>query len=199
MNLQSQIQGVSSSVVEKNPYLVLIGFILGILLLDYFFIFQFQLKTLMSINPKIENLSEDLKTTKNNIERLPQYQKEIESLKRRLEYVQSKIKSGEEVPLILENISRMANKHGVKIVQIMQDKASERSLGKTKDGEYFSVPIIVEASSGYHNFGQFLNQLEAEGLFIEIPQFTITASGGGLAPEAIKLFANVITLMEQKR
>ena len=38
------------------------------------------------------------------------------------------------------------------------------------------MPIIVEASTGYHNLGRFLNSLEQEHIFVDISDFSFVQS-----------------------
>jgi len=76
-NYKEQIFQLIAKVNEKNPYYTIIGFLAILLILDYFCVMQFQLKTLRALSPKANTLAEELKTAKGNIQRIPQYQTEI--------------------------------------------------------------------------------------------------------------------------
>ena len=190
--LSEQFSRSLSQIQEKHPLLPICGAILVILLVDYVAVLQFQLKAFMSLNPKISTLSQDLKGIKDNIARMPQYEKEVKTLTEKIEKISKKVKPKGEMPLIIEDLSRVANKNGVKIDQIMPDPSAEKLLLKNKDGSYYSTPVLIEARSGYHNFGRFLNQLEIEGLFMDTPELAIMSDPAGPTEHKMKLTLNVI-------
>lgn len=190
--LSEQFSRGLSQIQEKHPLLPICGVILAIFLVDYVAVLQFQLKAFMSLNPKISTLSQDLKGIKDNIARMPQYEKEVKTLTEKIEKISKKVKPKGEMPLIIEDLSRVANKNGVKIDQIMPDPSAEKLLLKNKDGSYYSTPVLIEARSGYHNFGRFLNQLEIEGLFMDTPELAIMSDPAGPTEHKMKLTLNVI-------
>jgi Tfp pilus assembly protein PilO len=186
-------QGVMK-INEKNPYYLLIGLLVAILIIDYIAVMQFQLRTLSSLNPKIKSLSEEVTSTKNHIQRLAQYQTEIKRLNEKLNRFTLLVRGREEIPRALENVSIVANKNGVMIQQIMPDTNLGEPALKTKEGRYYVIPISLEAKSGYHNFGRFLNQLEAEGVFLNIADFSIASNPKDIRPHNIKLTIDTIIL-----
>lgn len=194
-----QLSQVIAKINEKNPYYLIIGLLFVILILDYMLVMQFQLRTLSSLNPKIKTLAEEVTTTRNNIRRLSQYKEEIARLGGELERINQRIRRREEIPHILENISVLANKNGVKIEQIMPDTQLDEPILKNNEGQYFPVPIIIEAKSGYHNFGRFLNQMEEEGVLMNVSEFTIAANAQDMRWHSIKLTINTIVFDKTQR
>ena len=190
--IPEQILGLITKINEKNPYYLVVGLIVVILIVDYFCVMQFQLNTVGSLGSRIATLSQELETTETNIQRMSQYQIEVERLREKLERMSGKIRTREEVPLLLENISRIANKHAVQIEQIMPDKTEGEPILQNSDGEYFSIPVSIEARAGYHDFGRFLNELERDGDFFRVPEFVIAASSDDPMRHAIKLMINAI-------
>jgi len=187
-----QVSKLIAKINEKNPHYIIAGILALILVVDYFGVMQFQIGTLSSLNPKIRDLSQEVKATKSNIQRMPQYQKEVRDLEQRIADINDKMKPRAGVPLILENISRVASKNGVQVEQLMPDTAVDQPVAKNKDGFFYKIPIVVEARSGYHQFGRFLNELEREEVFLSIPEFTIAAAGNEAAQHAIKLTIHAI-------
>lgn len=189
-----QFNKLITKINEKNPYYLLIGVLFLILIVDYLVIMQFQLRTLGSLNPKIKTLSEELSGTKNNIQRLSQYEDEIKKLNRQLGRFIRRVKGKEEIPQALENISVIANKNGVKIEQIMPDTSTNEPVLQNSEGQYFIIPVIIEAKAGYHNFGRFLNQMEEEGVFLNVADFTLAANLKEGRLHTIKLTVDTIVL-----
>lgn len=191
-NVFDKISGGISKLNEKNPYYMIIPIIILGLLLDYFLVLQFQLKTLGSLTPQsTTTLSQELSAAKNNIQRIGKYQKDLQDLSAKLEKMNYKIKSKEEVPMILENMSRVANENSVRIEKLVPHPAIDVLL-ENEEGQYLSVPIFIAAKSSYHNFGRFLNQLEADEIFLNIPSFKIERQGNDSTLHIVELKIDVI-------
>jgi Tfp pilus assembly protein PilO len=172
-DVKNQMGSVVNKINEKSPFFLMAGIFVVILGVFYLFPLQFQLKTLQAINPKLEELNRDVAETRNNILRVNQYKKELARLEDKYQNLQRRIKRKEDVPFLLENISRIADKHGVKVEQILPQTAMNDPVLESNEGKYFSIPIVIEAQSGYHQFGRFLNELEREGVFWRLPNFSI--------------------------
>jgi len=176
MNIPRLISSKLTALDEKNRYYVLGGILLFIFLLDYFLIMQPQLKTMMALNPKITILAKDFKRVKGDIPRYNQYQEEVLKLREKKMVSGTKILLKEEISMILENISRIANRVGVRINQIMPIKDSQQLALTNEDGNYYTLPILVDAKGGYHDIGRFFNQVENDPIFMSITDFDITAN-----------------------
>ena len=197
-NIKQQIEQIISRINEKNPYYSIIGFLVIVFLLDYFLVMQFQLKMLNSLNTKLMTLSTDLEKSEVDIQRFSAYQNQLNKLKNNFEKLDQKIKGKEDLPLIMENISRLANKHGIRIEQIMPNTAQSKSVLKNIDGEYHSIPISVQAKGEYHDFGRFINQLENEEVFMLIPEFSIVGGQGRASNQSIKMKIQAIVFEKTK-
>ena len=192
MNPLEKIPEIIAKLDEKNRYYILGGILLGIFLLDYFLVMQPQLATLRSLNPKISLLAKDIRSAEDSIHQYTKYQKDLTNLKEKGTVVNERIISKEEVPMVMEKISRMANKSGVKIDQIMPLKGSEAVLMKNNDGKYSALPIQVEARSGYHDFGRFINQLENSEIFLSVANFSFAADASDTLRQAARLTVKIV-------
>ena len=187
-----KISNIVAKINEKNPYYLIIGVMVLLLVVDFFLFMHPQMKILMSLNPEITEMSRDIKTTENNIKRLPQYRTELTSLGAQIDVINEKIKSREEIPMILENISRIASLNGVRIDQIVPNTGVIESVLKNDKGEYFAIPIVLEAKSGYHDFGRFMNQLEEDISYFQVPSFMITTNAANPRKHNIQLTINAV-------
>lgn len=191
LKVLDKISEFISDINEKNPYYLVGGIIVSLLLVDYFLVFQHQLKTWGAISPKIVKLSQDLNAARRNIQRIDQDKAELKDLSAKLGKINYKIRSKEEVPMILESISRVTNENGVRIEKIVPHPTIEVLL-ENDEGQYLSVSIFIVAKSGYHNFGRFLNQLEVEEIFLTISSFTIERQGDESTLHAIEMKIDAI-------
>jgi len=173
MKIPDKITSFPEKIDDKHRYYVFAGVLLFIFLLDYLILMKPQLDALAKVNPQIKLLSEDLEKARNDKIRLPQYQKKVTDLKKKVGEINFKIRTKEEVPLILEKISNLADDSGIKIDQLMPITHDLELLLENNDKNYFALPIALEARGGYHAIGRFINMVELEDVFLLISGFKI--------------------------
>jgi len=159
-------------------YYLLGAFLFLIVMADYFFIMKPQLGTLNKLNPEIKVLSDNLKRTQTDITRISQYKTQVEALKKAVEELRLRVRTKQEVPFIIEKISRIAHQHDVKIDQIMPNTLAQEITLENDDRTYYDLPIIIEARSTYHDFGRFINELESEETFFQVEGLTVSSMAG---------------------
>jgi len=192
-DLKEKFLEVVAKLNEKNPYYVIIGVLVCLLLIDYVGLMQFQLGALRELNPKIQQVKTDFKLFEDGKKRMDQYQKEAQRLDRKLKTLNLMIRNRGEIPSVLENISRIGNKNRVRIEQIVPDTALDEPAMKSGEGAYYLLPIVVEAKGGYHEFGRFLNQLEREGVIANVSRLSIIGDEeGGQRQHRIEITMNTI-------
>ena len=157
-----------SAMDTRTRYLAFSGILVFFFFLDYMILMRPQLNALNKINPKIKTLAGDIKTTKENIQKIDYYKNEVERLKEKVADVSQRVRSKDEMSLILEEISQIANQSKVKIDQIAPKADDLKMLVENNKKDYFSLAISIEAKSGYHNLGRFLNHIENSDIFFSI-------------------------------
>ncbi|OGW96519.1 MAG: hypothetical protein A2Z81_00710 [Omnitrophica WOR_2 bacterium GWA2_45_18] len=168
------ILSIIGKVDEKKRFYLFIGVLVFVFLLDYLILMRPQLSTLMKINPEINILSQDIKQTQDDLLKISFYKSEVDRLRKNIKEVNQMIRSKDEVPLILERISRLANQNSIKIDQIMPNTQGQEILLDNKEQKYFKLPVLVEARGGFHNLGRFLNTIENDKMIVTIVDFDIT-------------------------
>src|SRR3989344_131290 len=163
--MKIKVSELIGKIDEKNRHYFLIGALLFIFLLDYFILMRPQMVILTKISPELKLLSQDIEKAREDIGKLGFYQAEVRRLESQLAQTSKTIKSKEEVSIILEQISRMANRNNIRIDQIMPSMEEQKVLLEDNKRTYYALPILVQAKSGYHDFGRFLNQMERNDLF----------------------------------
>lgn len=165
-----------AKVNDKNPYYVVGICLVVIFLLDYFLVMQFQLHALQKLNPAVMVLGKEIRQTREDINQKAAYQNQIRNLTKKMTETSDKVKRREELPLLIDAVTRLARKQGVEITEIFPNSEIAESLLKNKDGQYYSIPLVVSARSGYHEFGRFINQLEREEPFLLVGDFHLRAN-----------------------
>ncbi len=157
----------------KARYAALAVILVLVFLLDYFLIMNFQLKFLQNSNAEINTLSADTARVQADKQRVHQMRQGLESSRTQLKAMNVKIRSVEEVPSILDDISRLANEVGVKIDQLVPRKENQETLITSPEGNFYALPINIQAHGGYHPWGRFLNRLEGSNLYFSLSDLRI--------------------------
>ncbi|MFA5060376.1 MAG: type 4a pilus biogenesis protein PilO [Candidatus Omnitrophota bacterium] len=190
--IPDKILNILLQATEKNGQYILIGVLLGIFLLMYAIVTRPILNNLTKISPKITLLSKDYRQALSDIKNVENYQAQVVQFREKMKTVGLKILSKEEIPAILENISRLAGQSKVHISQIMPLKESQELILSNDEGKYYSLPILVNARGGYHDIGRFFNKIENDKIFMSVIDFDIAATSDDplkhLAKITIKAF-----------
>lgn len=143
---------------NKKIILILIT-TLVIFYIDYSFIVAGQRAGIKSLRPKIAKLKEDIANLKKNLQN-------IDNLKagKTQGIAARQIISEGNLALLLEKIANIANSRNVNIRQIKPVK-EEKPLAldskvSAQPANLFPVYLNLDLSAGYHNLGNFINDLE---------------------------------------
>ncbi len=169
----SKIFEAFNNLNEQARYSILGGVVVLVLLLDVFLLVLPQCGSISDINDQIKTLSTDTAQVVTDKQRIDQLKKSLEQTRLTLEAMNIKIRPLQEVPAILETISRIANEYDVKIDKLVPQKQEQESLTKSEDGHYYALPIVIQARCGYHMFGRFLNKLENEDLYFSLKDLLV--------------------------
>lgn len=176
MKIPDQITNfISEKLTEKNRYYVLIGVLLSVFVFDYLFLMMPQVRILLSLTPKTNNLLKDLKQAHYDIDHIKQYQAQVAELQNKMLINGTKILAREEIPVILENITKIASETSIKLNQMMPVKESQVLVLTTDEGKYYSLSILLSGRGGYHNIGRFFTRLENDKIFMSVIDFDITS------------------------
>ena len=175
-NILEDIIARLSKLDTRYHYWMLAGALLFMFLLDYFVLLKPQIDSLSKINPEIQFLSDDFKTAKDNISRVSTYAEELKRLKAQAEELNLKIKSKDDITLVLERISRIANKTHLQINQLTPEIQGQKLVLEKETRQYFLLPIVIEAQGSYHAFGHFLDAVEDDEAFLSVREFVIKAT-----------------------
>lgn len=92
---------------------------------------------------------------------------------------EKKLSKEKELPMLLEDLSKMARNSRVKILGITPLDSAARAYKKgekKKEEVYQEVPIRISAESGYHELGIFISKLERSERYLQVSDLKIRAS-----------------------
>lgn len=158
-SVQSFIQ--SRTAREKKMLMILAAGL--VLFVDYWlFILPmtfFSQKTL----PRLVAVKEEARMLREDWKNKTQIEKSWEDSKREMEALEKGLMSGDEIPGVLESLSKEAQKAGLKITSLkpLETNGSDR-------GFYVKIPITIHAIAGSHELGSFLERLEGGKIFFRV-------------------------------
>lgn len=159
----------------KTQKYILFGVLGTLLFVVYiYFIFLPQLTKDVVVTGKALTLSKDLKEGKNLIGQTDTFKKKVDEYKDKIELYEQKLPAQQEIPSLLENLSKMARNANISIIGITP--VVLKSQKEKKGLVYKEIPILITAKSGYHELGRFLSHLESGDRFMKVVDISIKAN-----------------------
>lgn len=162
---------------EKQKKLIIAMAMIFVFVFDFGFLLRPQVIILGRLGSKISALSKDLKSAKNDIASRKDLENSLALLKTKVKDFGSTVSLEEELPSVMEWISRTANKTFVKITQIKPLKEEKKAILKAEGGGiYYQISILIDAQCGYHSLGKFLNELESSAVIMKVIGLEVTSN-----------------------
>ena len=158
---------------NKKIFLIALACLL-MLYLDFAFMMKLQLQGIRTLTPKIiklkrdvDNLAKDLSWMQDLERKASKAQKQIVALKTK------EIISEDKLLLLLQEVSDLANKNRVKLMQINTSKDTKVQEEVIAGERLLPIIITLDLTCGYHFLGSFINALENAGHFIDLQDMKI--------------------------
>jgi len=158
---------------DQARYCAFVVVVFMIILLDVLLLVLPQMGSIANISDQIKKMSEDTEEVYADRGRANQLKKDLQKERLQLKALSIKVRPIQEMPVILSDISSIANEYGVKIDQLVPEKTQQEVLTTAADGKYYALPVVIKVRCGYHKFGHFLNKIENENMFFIMKDFII--------------------------
>lgn len=169
---------------KKKVFLILS---VGLLLIyaDFSFFINLQLRSLKTSGPKIIKLKKDIDTLVKDLSAMQNKQTQVKEGTQQLKIIISE----DEIPALLQDISRIGNKNNIKIMQIKPSKELRTRQDKTSKEPVKLAPFLItlELSCSYHNFGKFINDLENAKEFMAVQDVKIGHDANDYLRQSVNL------------
>lgn len=156
----------------REKYMLVVFFGVFLFALDYFLWLAPVFRIYGDVSPKIAPLQEELKVLREDHKNRDGIRKKWEEVKQEIVEKDRMFIASNETPGLLENLSKQAQRSGVKIVSL---EPSDGPKGASKSA-YSPLPIQVKAAAGTHEFGAFLSNLETGGTFFRVKNLRIASN-----------------------
>lgn len=179
---------------EKHKNLAIGLILVFILLIDLFLLLGPQASILVKINHKAGALNRDLKLAKKDIAAQKDFENKLVLLNQKIKEFGATVTPEEELPMVLESISRTANQTFVKITQLKPLKEEKVAVLKSENGTYYKIPILIDTQCGYHSLGKFLNELESGPVLMKIVGLEITSNPANIERHLARLSVQLFVI-----
>jgi len=183
MKIKKIINQIQALKLDKQKILLIVVATLLLAYLDFSFLVSLQSDSLKQLDLKIGKTKSDIDTTKRELIRMQQ----LEGSPKKGRAVIKEFITEEEIPMLLSEISNIANKDKIKIVQIEPLKNPERAPDSGAGSNLLPIAIDLEVTGGYHQLGAFLSDLENSANFIAVNQISIISQGDDYNIQRISL------------
>ncbi|MFA6321031.1 MAG: type 4a pilus biogenesis protein PilO [Candidatus Omnitrophota bacterium] len=151
---------------DKKKVLIL-GAIVGVgaIYIYLSFILLPQIARVAVAYSKADKLNSEAKVAQREISEIEGLKKQVIKYRGKIESYESMLPAEQEIPKLLEGLSDMAKSANVKIVAITPIQSKQEAQNNQT---YQEIPILINAKSGYHELGKFLNNLENADRFMKV-------------------------------
>jgi len=167
--------------LDKKKILMIAAIGVAILYLDFAVVLKLQLKWIKNTSPKIVKLSKDIADLNKELANTRNLQDKEAKIRQKAASKGKKIISAEEIPLLLQHISDIANKNNANMAKMTPAKDKESKPKAPKNGSaaaaaasFGQATITLDLSCSYHNLGKFINDLENLQEFVAVEEMKIT-------------------------
>jgi hypothetical protein len=162
--------------LNRNKIILIVIASLFLAYLDFSLLIQLQSRGISALRPKIVKLNKDIADFTKELSAVKEFEqnKSLPANQKELARAKKIIKE-DELPLLLEDITDMANKGNIKIMQIRpgkDPKAKEETISGVK---LIPVTITLNFSCGYHSLGNFISAIENSNKFMLAQEIKILA------------------------
>ena len=158
--------------IQNAVLIALLGLIVFVLYL-YFMLLP-QIASDARIAGKTMKMRSDLKAARSLIAQKAQLRKKAGEYNEKIEVYEKKLPAQQEIPDLLESLSKMAKNADITIIGITPVSLK---MQKEKKGQiYKEIPILITAKSGYHELGRFLSSLENADRFMKVVDINLKAN-----------------------
>jgi type IV pilus assembly protein PilO len=129
---------------------------------------------------KIEQKKKEIEQAKNRLQQLKMAERKSKELEKQVAEAEAKLREMlvylpdvKEIPSVLEKISQLGSKTGLKQLILFEPRGEElREF-------HAAIPIHLEMVGGYDNVGMFFDELSRTERVIKVKQFTMKRKGSG--------------------
>ncbi len=160
---------------EEIKFFSLVILLVTASLIFIFFLLMPMYRSIGSNREAAAEMSNEINIMQRNIARLDDVKRERDDLEQRWTTLNQNLPREGDVPDFIEELSDIANKFNLRIISINASSSRPtRVTGENEEVLYRSLPIRIDAKSGFHELGHFLSELESRDRIISTESLRIS-------------------------
>ena len=160
--------------LNKTKAWILWGLGVGIVLAIFIMALKPRLQRYEEVKQEIQKEQQSLNMARELISQRPLYESQIEAINQKIKYYEGKLPQRKETDQLLEELARIATEARIKY-QSIKPGPMVSLKSEQVDLPYSRWPITMTLTCGYHELGQYINQLENSTRFVQIDDLSIDA------------------------
>jgi type IV pilus assembly protein PilO len=176
--------------VQNVILILLLGLIIFVLYIYFMLLPQvaYDIKTV----GKTFRIRSEIKSARSLMAQKDELGKKASDYNAKIELYEKKLPAQQEIPDLLENLSKMAKNANITIVGITPVTVK---LQKERKGQiYKEIPILITAKSGYHELGRFLSNLENADRFMKVADINMKVNASSPKKHDVELMVYTYVL-----
>ena len=170
--------------LNKQMVILIMLIFAAVVYVDFSFVISTQSRSLQGIDAKIKQTVSSIASLNRDL--VVMKTKKKEQAQQFAKAPVKKIISDSEFVLLLNDISKKANKFNMKIVQLKPGQISPKDIDKNR-GKPQTMAISMDLIGNYHSLGAFINSLENSKEFIAVSGIKIGHQDSNYLVENISL------------
>jgi type IV pilus assembly protein PilO len=150
----------------QKKVLLLVGSIVVVVGLLVYLVTLPEYNKYTNLKNQVDKLKSDLGEQKKIISVLPKFRKESRELEQKFTAALKELPEKKEIPLLLMNISQLAQESGLQITLFQPQKEALMDF-------YEEIPVKVNLCGGYHNLAAFFDKVANLSRIVNIKYLTI--------------------------
>ena len=155
---------------EKQKNAIVGAFFIAVLLADFFLLVQPVIQVFTGTIPELAVQKQRLSDLQEDIKNVDGIEKQWEDTRQKLAATEKQFIPKEEIPSLLESLSKLAQESKVRIVTLKPLEPADAG------SDLLRIPIYMSAVAGTHDLGRFLSLLEGGDTFFKVTDLRIAAN-----------------------
>ncbi|MCX5710735.1 MAG: type 4a pilus biogenesis protein PilO [Candidatus Omnitrophica bacterium] len=184
--MKELIEKIKNIEIDDKTLLTIVLCAAVFIYLDYSFILKAQTNAIKSISPKISKIKIDLDNFNRDYAAMSKMP--AQAVQEKKEVNLKKVVEESNIASLLQDISDIANKNDIKIIQLKPNKELLGLKDKIPGMEKLTpMTITLDMTGGYHQLGKFIDALEYGPNFIAVQEMKISSQPADFFKQKINL------------
>jgi len=173
--------------LDSKKIMLIVIMSAAVFYMDFNFIIKAQLQGLNKSDAEITKLRKDLDNFKKDLKNTQDLRSRQALVSGKPSPKDKKVISENQFAALLQDISKAANDNEVRIFQIRPSREAPGNNQVKSSSSLIPFFIILDLSSGYHNLGKFINELENLQAFVGVKDIKIAVQEDNYLKQRVNL------------